>query len=169
MFRRSAFALVIAIALSIPAMAQEDGWAAVMRLPPQTTVTVSLSPPKPHKRARPRLCRVLQVSSDSITCGVIARDQQWIEQFARDHVQQIRLEHIGTTNNALRRALVGAAIAGGLGAAAYATSVERHQFAAGASGFLYFGAIGAFVGAGTASEGYRLEHGSVVYRSNSAE
>ena len=167
MFRRSVFILVIASLLSISVAAQENDWAAVMRLPPRTMVTVWLSPPKPHKRTRPRLCRVLQVGPNSITCGVIERDREWMEEFARAPVYQIRLEHMVSTNNALRRALVGAVIAGGLGAAAYATSVERHQFAAGASGFLYFGAIGAFIGVGTGSKGYRLEHGSVVYRSSS--
>lgn len=165
MFLRPVFIVVIGALLSAPVPAQENDWAAVMRLSPQTMVTVWLSPPKHHKRTRRRLCRVVLVGPNSITCGVITRDREWMQGFPRDRVYQIRLEHMVSTSSGLRRALVGAVIVGGLGAAAYATSVERHQFAAGASGFLYFGAIGALIGAGTGTEGYKLKHGSIVYRS----
>lgn len=166
MFRRSVWVLIIIGALlSMPAPGQQDNWAAVMRLPPQTMVTVWLSPPKPHKRARPRLCRILQAGTDGITCGVIVRDREWMEQFARPRVQQIRLEHVVGTNR-LRRVLIGAAIGGGLCAAVFATGAERHPVAAGALGFLYCGAIGTFIGAHNRTEGYKLEHGSVVYRSS---
>jgi hypothetical protein len=165
MLLRSVFIVVIGALLNVPAPAQENDWAAVMRLPPQTIVTVWLSPPKHQKRARPRLCRILQVGPNTITCGVITHDQEWMEGFPRDHVYQIRLEHMVSTSNGLRRALLGAVIAGGLGAAMYATSVERHQFAAGASGFLYFGAMGALIGAETGTEGYKLKHGLIVYSS----
>ena len=127
--------------------------------------TVWLLPPKPHKRVRSRICRILQVDPDSITCGVIFRDREWTEQFARNQIQQIRLEHVVGTNG-LRRVLIGAAIGGGLCALLYGTAVERHNVEVGAYAFLICGAIGAATAATTRTEGYKLEHGSIVYRSS---
>lgn len=164
MFRRFAFILSAVALLSLPAPGQQDNWAAVMRLPPRTMVTVWLSPPKPHKRVRPQLCRILQVDPDSITCGVIFRDREWTDQFARNRIQQIRLEHVVGTNG-LRRVLVGAAIGGGLCAVLYGTGVERHNVEAGAYAFLICAPMGAAAALTTRMEGYKLEHGSIVYRS----
>src|ERR1700738_996796 len=135
--------LAMGASLLSTVFAQDNHWDTVMRLKQGTTVSIRLSSSKGEKRSKPQLCRLLKVSPDELECGVISGDREWMQDFGREQINEIRLARI---QNAFigRGTLIGGAIGGIL---FMIPAWKEYGALGGGVYFLYGGAIGAAMGA----------------------
>ena len=169
MIRSRLIGLAVSTMLISTAFAQDNDWAAVMRLKPETTVSVLVPGTKSGQRTLRRVCRLLQPADpDGIHCGVTFHNREWIEDFPRERIKEVRLEYIEHPHG-----FTGILVGGLIGGAVYLSTAltQGANAEAGALSFVYGAALGAAVGAaaetGCDRRQQKVKHGPVIYRSKS--
>lgn len=129
--------LLAAAMLPHLALAQNDDWAKVTHLGERTLLSVELT-----SSARRSLCRVIQADEDNLRCSVVEHNHEWLQDFPRMQIREIRLAQI-KLHVSHRPALIGIAVGAGLFLLAGATDKDW-----GIRGGLTIAPMGALIGGG---------------------